>query len=107
MTDLTIIELDASGWHSRLDFYDALLGGLGAPDWHGRNIQALIDSMIVGAINAVEAPFRIVITGLRSAQGEAVEQLTAAMEALAEEGASCSVVEDGAVIEITTSEVRL
>lgn len=104
---MTTIQLDAAGWCSALDFYDALLAGLLAPDWHGRNIDALINSMIVGAINKVEAPYRVAITGLQSATREAREELTVAMEALAEEGAMCSTTTDEAIIEITTQQVRL
>ena len=58
-----IITLDASGWKTPLDFYDALLPALGAPHWHGRSVNALIDSMVYGGINAVEPPYEIHITG--------------------------------------------
>ncbi|MBC9884143.1 barstar family protein, partial [Bradyrhizobium sp. INPA01-394B] len=39
------------------DFYDALLAALGAPEGHGRNLNALIDSMVWAGMNAVEAPY--------------------------------------------------
>jgi hypothetical protein len=58
------IDLDASKWATVLDFYDALLSALGAPDWHGRSINALIDSMIWGGINRVEPPYLIRIRGI-------------------------------------------
>ena len=45
------IELDAKSWMKILDFYQDLLKALGAPEWHGRNLNALIDSMIWGGIN--------------------------------------------------------
>ena len=57
------IELNASGWQEADDFYDALLPQLGAPAWHGRNLDALEDSIFVGDINAVEPPFHISISG--------------------------------------------
>jgi RNAse (barnase) inhibitor barstar len=57
------IDLDASGWHEPADFYDALLPQLGAPAWHGRNLDALEDSIFVGDINAIESPFHISISG--------------------------------------------
>jgi barstar (barnase inhibitor) len=53
------IDLDASKWKTLLDFYDALLSALGAPEWHGRSINALIDSMIGGDINKIEPPYII------------------------------------------------
>lgn len=34
---------------------------VGAPAWHGRNFNALRDSIETGQINAVEVPYRIVI----------------------------------------------
>jgi hypothetical protein len=57
-----LIRLDASGWHSVLDYYEALLAALGAPRGHGRSVNALIDSMVYGGINAVEPPYRVVIS---------------------------------------------
>jgi hypothetical protein len=51
--------LDASSWKTVSDFYDALLLAVGAPAWHGRNINALIDSMVFGGINAVEPPYEV------------------------------------------------
>jgi RNAse (barnase) inhibitor barstar len=60
------IELDASGWKQPSDFYDALLPELGAPRWHGRNLDALDDSIFTGGINSVEPPFAISVTGTDS-----------------------------------------
>ena len=45
------------------DFYDALLGAIEAPKEHGRNLNALINSMIWGGINAVKPPYTIRISG--------------------------------------------
>ena len=62
------IELNASGWRSKDDLWDALLAGLGAPDWHGRSLDALWDSLTEDAayclaagrqINRVQPPFEI------------------------------------------------
>lgn len=57
------IRLDADGWSSPEDFYAALLPQLGAPDWHGRNLDALYDSLH-GGINEVEPPFAVEIVGV-------------------------------------------
>jgi hypothetical protein len=51
---MRIIELDAGKWATDLDFYNALLAALGSPKWHGYSVDALVDSMIWGGINAVE-----------------------------------------------------
>jgi RNAse (barnase) inhibitor barstar len=57
-------ELDASGWNTVSDFYDALLLTIGAPAWHGRSIDALIDSMVYEGINALEAPYAVTIVNV-------------------------------------------
>jgi len=54
-------ELDATAWKSSDDFYQALLAILGAPDWHGHNLDALADSIFTGGINKVDPPFRIIV----------------------------------------------
>jgi len=53
------ISLNAAAWHNQDDFYDALLPALGAPPWHGRNLDALNDTLGGDDINAVKMPFRI------------------------------------------------
>jgi len=53
--------LDASAWKTRDDVYDSFFKAVGAPEWHGRNLDALIDSIETGRINAVEVPYRLVI----------------------------------------------
>lgn len=55
------ILLDASGWKSYDDFYQAFFEAVGAPSWHGRNFDALDDSIGEGGINAVEVPYKITI----------------------------------------------
>jgi RNAse (barnase) inhibitor barstar len=51
---MKVITLDALGWQSPRDFYAALLPELEAPAWHGRNLDALNDSLNSGGINGVE-----------------------------------------------------
>ncbi len=62
--------LDARQWSDVLDFYDALLAALQAPDWHGRSFDALVDSMIIGGVNEVVPPYRVEVVGLDKAAGE-------------------------------------
>jgi RNAse (barnase) inhibitor barstar len=69
------IDLDASTGRSRDDFYDALLPRLGAPPWHGRNLDALNDSLGGDNINAVRAPYVINISHSADASGEVREYL--------------------------------
>ena len=51
---MRIIEIDGSDWQSVKDFLTALRAAIGAPDWHGSNVNAFIDSMIWGGINQIE-----------------------------------------------------
>ena len=57
------ISLDASGWQSPDDFYSALLPALGAPAWHGRNLNALDESLGEAGINEVRPPYVVEVTG--------------------------------------------
>ena len=41
--------------------YDSFFRAVGAPDWHGRTLDALNDSIAHGSINQVEVPYRLVI----------------------------------------------
>jgi len=58
MTELT---LNGAEWKTRDDVYDSFFRAVGAPDWHGRNFNALRDSIATGSINSVEVPYRLVI----------------------------------------------
>jgi RNAse (barnase) inhibitor barstar len=53
--------LDASTWKTDDDVYDSFFKAVGAPAWHGRNFDALIDSIEKGKINSIEAPYRLLI----------------------------------------------
>jgi RNAse (barnase) inhibitor barstar len=70
------IELDGASWQSRDDFYSALLSRLGAPDWHGRNFDALNDTLRGGDINAVNPPITFVVTGIDTMGREARHTVT-------------------------------
>jgi RNAse (barnase) inhibitor barstar len=53
--------MDGSGWRGQDDLYDAFFRAVGAPAWHGRNFNALRDSIGIGRINKIDVPYRIVI----------------------------------------------
>jgi RNAse (barnase) inhibitor barstar len=63
--------LEGCGWQKVDDVYDAFFAAVGAPDWHGRNFNALNDSIATGSINAIEVPYRIVIRNFDLITGEA------------------------------------
>jgi RNAse (barnase) inhibitor barstar len=67
--------LDASTWKTDDDVYDCFFKAVGAPDWHGRNFNALNDSIAGGEINAVEIPYRLIIQH-RSRVGEDASKMT-------------------------------
>jgi RNAse (barnase) inhibitor barstar len=60
-TLLKELPLDGAKWQSKDDVYDSFFRAVGAPDWHGRNLDALNDSIAHGSINQVEVPYRLVI----------------------------------------------
>jgi len=59
--NMSEIVLDADGWQKFGDFYTAFFPAVGAPDWHGRDPNALNDSIEGCGINKIEVPYRIVI----------------------------------------------
>lgn len=94
------IALDARHWLSLLDFYDELLSALGAPEWHGRSIDALIDSIIFGGINEVEPPYRVIVGGLDQSAKEAFDELREAFTAFASLGATVEIASDTATLTV-------
>ncbi|HEV2577776.1 MAG TPA: barstar family protein [Acidobacteriaceae bacterium] len=65
------IVLVATEWRTVDDFYDSFFRAVGAPSWHGRNFDALNDSIGTGDINQIEVPYRIAIRGLSGASADA------------------------------------
>lgn len=53
--------LNGATWAIKDDVYTSFFRAVGAPDWHGRNFNALKDSIEAGQINAIEVPYRVVI----------------------------------------------
>src|SRR5574337_372345 len=81
---MRVIELDATNWPTTGDFYDALLAAIGAPEYHGRNLNALVDSMVWGGINAVEPPYVVRISGTAKLPKETCDEIEMAKRVLAE-----------------------
>ena len=55
------------------DLYDSLFEQLDSPSWHGRNLNALWDSVHGGNINGVEPPYKVVIKNEDQVTGNLVE----------------------------------
>ena len=68
LTNVRHLQLDASTWKNTDDVYESLFTVLGAPHWHGKNFDALHDSIVTGSINVVEVPYTLSIRGMKSAK---------------------------------------
>ncbi|MGR3312787.1 barstar family protein [Roseovarius indicus] len=77
------IPIDVSGCRNEGDVYDLLLAGLEAPRWHGRNFDALWDS-VTRDINAVLPPYLVEVAGHRQVPEE-VALLVSRIRSLFEE----------------------
>ncbi len=67
---MTEICLNAADWHDEDDFYNGLLPALGAPLWHGHNLDALNDTIGGDDINDVKLPFHIRIVNIAALSSE-------------------------------------
>jgi RNAse (barnase) inhibitor barstar len=85
--------LDGAGWTSKDDVYDAFFRAVGAPEWHGRNFNALNDSIATGSINQLEVPYRLVIKHYDQIGGEAKKMTDDFVELIREMAARGCLVE--------------
>jgi RNAse (barnase) inhibitor barstar len=67
------IVLDVTGCTTTAELNEAAAKVLGAPDWHGRNLDAWWDSLRSDDINEVRAPYTIVIRGSRTVPADLAE----------------------------------
>jgi RNAse (barnase) inhibitor barstar len=74
---MKILELDLSKLTSVEDAFEELMMVLEAPEWHGRNLNALRDSVTGNDLNGARAPFEIRLRGRAS---EEVRQLLGMVE---------------------------
>jgi RNAse (barnase) inhibitor barstar len=58
--------LAATTWKTRDDVYDSFFRAVGAPKWHGKNYDALRDSIATGQINEIEVPYRLLVRNSQS-----------------------------------------
>lgn len=88
------IKLDGRHWKTEADFIEAVLAGVDAPPWHGRNYNALHDSFVTGSVNGFEPPYHFVITGLSEPTPEVADAISYFAARIADwraEGADLSV----------------
>jgi RNAse (barnase) inhibitor barstar len=82
------IVLSGDNWKTPEDLYGALLFSLGAPDWHGHNLDAVWDSITGGGINRIDPPFAIRVTGIDSLPEDCKALLDRLVDLLSEAKAS-------------------
>jgi hypothetical protein len=82
--EMRIIDLDASNCVTILDFVDALCAVLGSPEWHGRSIDAFIDSMIWGGIDSVNPPYTVRVSGTEKISKDVRDEIELLRRCLAE-----------------------
>ncbi|HWZ97932.1 MAG TPA: barstar family protein [Candidatus Dormibacteraeota bacterium] len=68
---MTELLLDASSWKTKDDVYDSFFRVIGAPSWHGRNLDALHDSIGSGQVNSVEVSYRLIVRNSQDIGAEA------------------------------------
>jgi RNAse (barnase) inhibitor barstar len=52
--------MDAASWKTVDDLFSSFMEVVGAPSWHGKNLDALCDSIRRGGINKIEVPYQLV-----------------------------------------------
>lgn len=72
---MTRVRLDAAGWQVREDFWEALLPGIGAPEWHGHSLDALFDALVADLTTA-KPPLTVEIAGAARTPAALVAYLT-------------------------------
>lgn len=78
------IDLHGGDWSAADDFYAAYFAAVGAPEWRGRNLDALWDSLTGGGINQRNPPFRIRISRTARMPHD-VREIVSRFEALVQE----------------------
>ena len=75
------LHLDAQDWKSTSDIYESFFQAVGSPRWHGKNFDAMRDSIAGGFINEIEVPYRLIISNSHRANPE-VKQFLRDLSAL-------------------------
>jgi hypothetical protein len=81
---MQLIQLDAKGWKSQLDFMPALTRALGSCEGYGMSPGAFVGSMIWGGMNRVEPPYTVQISNLNAAPKEVADYVSQMISAIRE-----------------------
>ncbi len=79
---MRVIELDAQSWKTCEDYAIALRIALGSPEWHGSSVNAFFDSMVVGSINKINPPYKIIIKNTKNLSKDIIEEIEALKKSL-------------------------
>jgi RNAse (barnase) inhibitor barstar len=79
---MRLIELDAKGWKSQLDFLQSLTRALGSCEGHGMSPDAFVDSMIWDGMNSVGPPYTVQIRNLNAASREVADYVSLMVSAI-------------------------
>lgn len=79
--------LNGAEWTCKDDVYTSFFRAVEAPAWHGRNFDALRDSIEIGQINNVEPPYRVIIQNYSQIGAEARQMANDFVDLLREIGA--------------------
>jgi RNAse (barnase) inhibitor barstar len=94
LSNVQHLTLSGKRWCKSDDVYDDLFRTLGSPAWHGKNFNALHDSIVSGQINTVEVPYTLTIREISSAKSDArffVEELVRLISGFEAEGCPISI----------------
>ena len=92
--------LNGASWKNKDDVYDSFFAAVGAPSWHGRNFNALNDSIATGQINKIEVPYRLLIRSYNQIGPEAQKFVEDFIDLIQE------IASRGCPVEITTDAPR-
>ena len=79
---MRVIELDADGWTTTLDFQHALRCAIGAPECHGWTCDAFVASMTGSGTNSLKPPYTIRIFGTAAIASEIRTEIETLAQAL-------------------------
>ena len=81
--------MDASSWKTVDDLYLSFFTAVQAPAWHGKNLDAVRDSIGTGRINGIEVPYCLVLRNcnhLPDSLKEETDSFIKVVSQLAQEG---------------------
>ena len=78
---MRVIELDAGGWATPLDFLDAVGRAIGMPKGQGLDSDIIVDSMVRG-INLLQPPYTVRVTGTAKVDSKIKSEIETLAKAL-------------------------